>query len=58
MASPRKNFYVICGKEDERMVYHVYSMGLSGIEGYRIKTECCITQGLPAFDTWAFRTRR
>lgn len=32
------------------MVYHVYSMGLSGIEGYRIKTECCITQGLPAFD--------
>lgn len=32
------------------MVYHVYSMGLSGIEGYRIKTECCITNGLPAFD--------
>lgn len=32
------------------MVYHVYAMGLSGIEGYRIKTECCITQGLPAFD--------
>lgn len=32
------------------MVYHVYAMGLTGIEGYRIKTECCITQGLPAFD--------
>ena len=25
-------------------------MGLGGIEGYRVMAECCITQGLPAFD--------
>ena len=25
-------------------------MGLGGIEGFRVVTECCITQGLPAFD--------
>ena len=25
-------------------------MGLYGIEGYRVTVECCITQGLPAFD--------
>ena len=32
------------------MVFHVYSMGLGGIEGYRVEVECCITQGLPSFD--------
>lgn len=32
------------------MVFQAYSMGLYGIEGYRVTVECCITQGLPAFD--------
>ena len=32
------------------MVHQVYSMGLGGIEGYGVTVECCITQGLPAFD--------
>ncbi len=32
------------------MVFHVYSMGLGGIEGYSVLVECCITQGLPSFD--------
>ena len=32
------------------MVFHAYSMGLGGIEGFRVVAECCITQGLPAFD--------
>ena len=32
------------------MVFQIYSMGLGGIEGYRVTVECCITQGLPSFD--------
>ena len=32
------------------MVYHVFSMGLGGVEGYGVTVECCITQGLPSFD--------
>lgn len=32
------------------MVYQAFSMGLYGIAGYRVTVECCITQGLPAFD--------
>lgn len=32
------------------MVFHVYSMGLQGIQGYSVTVECCITQGLPSFD--------
>ena len=32
------------------MVYHVWSMGLGGIQGYGVTVECGITQGLPNFD--------
>ena len=32
------------------MVYHVWSMGLGGIQGYGVTVECSITQGLPSFD--------
>ena len=32
------------------MVYHVFSMGLGGVEGYGVTVECCITHGLPSFD--------
>ena len=28
------------------MVYHVFSMGLGGVEGYGVTVECCITQGV------------
>ena len=32
------------------MVYSLNSMGLSGISGYRVEVECCISSGLPNFD--------
>lgn len=32
------------------MVFHLNSMGLSGISGYRVEVECCISSGLPNFD--------
>ena len=38
------------GRETERMMGHVRSMGLSGLEGYEISVECYITNGLPGFE--------
>ena len=37
-------------KGGAHMVHQVFSLGLSGIEGYCVTVECCITKGLPAFD--------
>ena len=37
-------------QEAKTLVFQLYSMGLSGISGYRVEVECCISSGLPNFD--------
>lgn len=50
--TPEKSAFLehIGQKEDGEMVFHLNSMGLTGIAGYLVEVECCIAGGLPNFD--------